>query len=1627
MSWPVLPLGLLGSQASTSDNDTYQVSRSLRFNVSDSTYLSRTPASSGNRKTWTFSAWVKRSTIGSAQANYILGSAQAPSGTNGVYFGFGSDTLFFGDYATSGWDWYLQSSSLFRDTSAWYHVVAQYDSTQATASERAKLYVNGVRLTAFDGASTYPGPSADSRFNQASVGMAIGRLGTYDGNYFNGYIAEVQFIDGQALTPSSFGETDATTGRWKAKAFTGTYGVNGFYLPFSNTTTGSNSVLFSEDFSAAMYPKDASSVTTNTTTAPNGATTADTFTENSATATHRFYFNNLTYTNGVTFTSSIYVKANTRSAVALENWNGTVANYCFADLSNGTIISGSHASAAITSVGNGWYRISVSNVGTGAAACGSAFYIMNNAIAGSLSYTGNGTGSIFIWGLQTEASSTVGPYFATNGTAIGSTLLLGADASVSTGGYNNWVANNLSVTPGTGNDSLVDSPTNFGSISTTLVDDTYQISKSLRFNSADSAFLTRTPSVASNRTTWTWSGWVKRSSLGGAHILMEGGSQGTTDSAFYFDSNNNLDFFNRITTSVLGRRITSQVFRDIGSWFHLVVVWDSANATASERIRIYVNGSQITSFSSQTNPGPSELSSINNTVLQKIGATGASTPTGGYFGGYLAEVHFVDGQALTPSSFGTRDVNTYLWKPKAYTGTYGTNGFYLPFTNQGTTQNLLTHSEDFSNAAWTKHQSTVTVNAAVAPNGTTTADKLIETATVGDHQLNRAYTAVDNTTYTLSAYAKAGERTVFRLYLQNKAGTYNFSDFDVVTGTIPLTSGVVPAISAVGDGWYRCSVTANAGTGAFASPLAILSYGTGTAGSGTNGLFVWGAQLEASSSTGPYMVTGASAQTSTLAIGADASVSTGGYNNWVANNLSVEAGVGNDSLVDSPTYYGTDNGAGGEARGDYCTLDPLSITGGTFTNGNLRYAGPGDWRRTNSTMSMSAGKWYFEVTLANAPYPGRTASTAYNAFGLSPSNVTNSSIGPGSVTDALVLFDSGFFKNFAGATTDGGTAFLAGDVLSVSVDLDANTFVFRRNNVQITSGTIGGTPGRSLTPCILSYSNEYGVMDVNFGQRPFIHAAPSGFKALRDYNKLPVPTGGEVRGNYATLNPLDFSCPGTISNGNLQYVQSTLNPRGGRSTMAVSSGKWYWEVTNNGGNNCPGIIRDIGALTSYIGSNADGWGYFIDGQKYNNGTGTNYGASYTTNDVIGIALNMDAGTLVFYKNGVSQGTAFSGLSGTMSPAFSSSNGSAVSFTVNFGQRPWAYDAPFGFKPLCTTLLPQPTIQKSSTAMDVVTYTGNSGTQTISSLGFSPDLVWLKRRNLADSNGLFDSVRGAGWRLQSNDTTAEVLRTDVLTSFDSNGFSITGSDTQSNFLNSTYVAWAWDAGSSSATNTSGSITSTVRANPIAGVSVVTYAGNSTGGATIGHGLGASPKLIIFKCRNFTYQWLTYHGSLPNTSILALDSTAAAAPGFSTFLNSTNPSSTVVTLGSTVGVNESSRTYVAYCFAEVEGFSKIGSYTGNGSADGPFVYCGFRPRWIMYKRTDTTGNWNIIDTARDTYNPEQTLLRANLPNPDESNAVYAQDFTANGWKIRSTNVDINVDTKTYIFAAFAESPFKYARAR
>jgi len=781
--------------------------------------------------------------------------------------------------------------------------------------------------------------------------------------------------------------------------------------------------------------------------------------------------------------------------------------------------------------------------------------------------------------------------------------------------------------------------------------------QSLRFNSADSTSLTRTPASAGSRTTWTWSGWLKRTTTGSDTFILSANGGNTNDQILNFYINSSDKFVIDSYTNVY--RVSTQVFRDVGAWYHIVVVWDTTNATAQSRARVWVNNTEITAWDTNATISSGQLGGVNGAFIHSIGRREGLNDK--FFNGYMTIMNMVDGQALTPSSFGANDPNTGVWSPVPYSGTYGTNGFRLSFQdNTGTTATTL--GRDYS----------------------------------------------------------------------------------------------------------------------------------------------------------------------------------GNGNNWTPNNFSVAAGVNNDSLTDGPTNWGIDYGNGGEVRGNYCTLNPL-------------------------------------------------------------------------------------------------------------FNLDTGRNTVSDGNLKTFSGT------------------------------------------------------GDTAGVYTS------------------------------GTFAIPAGKWYWEGLYFQSAD-PGFNAGIGLGTTNTDTGRITYNY--SGTKTSGGSTTSYGAAYVSGDIIGVAMDMDAGSISFYKNGVSQGVAVTGISGTIFPMFLQIRTGSVSggWTANFGQRPFAYPAPPGFKCLCSTNLPTPTVGATSTTQaddyfNAVAYSGNSSTQTITT-GFQPDLVWIKSRSTADVHTLQNVISGARYYLISNSTAAEATQpdSDGVSSFTSTGFSLGYTDSDAwNKTGNTYISWAWKAGGTGVSNTAGSISSTVSANTTAGFSVVAYTGTGSN-ATVGHGIGVAPSMIIVKRRGAADTWRVYHSALGNTKFLNLNETAAAGTA-STVWNNTSPTSTVFSIGTDSAVNSSSagNTFVAYCFAEIAGFSKFGSYTGNASTDGPFVYLGFRPRFILAKRTDTAGfDWVMTDSSRSPYNVVDKRLFANTSDA-ESSATGPYDYLSNGFKLRNTNTNENASGGTYIYMAFAESPFNYSRAR
>ena len=532
--------------------------------------------------------------------------------------------------------------------------------------------------------------------------------------------------------------------------------------------------------------------------------------------------------------------------------------------------------------------------------------------------------------------------------------------------------------------------------------------------------------------------------------------------------------------------------------------------------------------------------------------------------------------------------------------------------------------------------------------------------------------------------------------------------------------------------------------------------------------------------------------------------------------------------------------------------------------------------------------------------------------------------------------------------------------------------------------------------------------------------------------------------NYATLNPLN---PGVtqLANGNLDYSGSAYQYV--RSTQVMSGDKYYFEVTTTEANinvgimdvaTAPSTITALGSPVGYgIKSRPSGPAYTYKTQL-SPATDTSISPQMAANDVLGFSVDLVNGTLSVSRNGsgTDWGTLFTGIDTTKSFYVYAGHESAVSstvFQINFGQRAFAYTPPTGFKALNTSNLPAPDIADGSEYFNTVLYTGDNSEQSITGVGFQPDFAWIRRRNGIAGHCLQDAVRGVQKFLTADSDEAEYTSSGTIISFDSDGFTLGAGNPliETNNTGGNFVAWNWLASNTSgSSNTDGDITSTVSANQTAGFSIVTYAGSGTGGDSIGHGLGVPPKMIIAKSRGGgpypTASWAVYHESIGASKSLALDTTAAAAGPYSnpgTIWYNTTPTSTVFYVGNLNETNGSNN-YVAYCFAEVEGYSKFGKYVSNNSADGPFVFCGFKPELVWLKKTSGSSNWFMYDAARNEYNVTGNKLYADssaAENGEDGGSTTSNtiDILSNGFKLRTNNGTNNGGD--YIFCAWAQHPF------
>ena len=460
---------------------------------------------------------------------------------------------------------------------------------------------------------------------------------------------------------------------------------------------------------------------------------------------------------------------------------------------------------------------------------------------------------------------------------------------------------------------------------------------------------------------------------------------------------------------------------------------------------------------------------------------------------------------------------------------------------------------------------------------------------------------------------------------------------------------------------------------------------------------------------------------------------------------------------------------------------------------------------------------------------------------------------------------------------------------------------------------------------------------------------------------------------------------------------------------------------------------------------------YDNGRRWNGssyeGSGNNEYATISAGDVFGIKAGN--GELRFFQNGNDLGVAFTGLSGSYKFANFAAGATGTGQTWNFGQDStfhgqetagtttdknglglFKYSDASGCIALCASNIADSVIGPNSNTQagdnfNTVLYTGNGTGQSITGVGFQPDWVWLKTRSVGYQHSLYDSVRGGQYRLASDQTAAEVDNSSAnLQSFDVDGFTV-GTLINDNQNSVTYVSWNWKAGGTASSNTDGSITSQVSANTDAGFSIVSYTGNFTGSTTVGHGLSKKPELIFVKNREVARNWLVWNKDATSEKVLYLNLTSGENTSAAAFGTHTNE---VFGVDASVETNENTKDMIAYCFHSVEGYSKVGSYTGNGSSDGTFIHTGFRPAWILFKRLSGGSNgWFLMDTTRDTGNVMNTFLRPSSANDEDTAANSIADYLSNGFKLRGTGGDLNTSGQTYIYLSFAEVPFKYANAR
>lgn len=777
-------------------------------------------------------------------------------------------------------------------------------------------------------------------------------------------------------------------------------------------------------------------------------------------------------------------------------------------------------------------------------------------------------------------------------------------------------------------------------------------------------------------------------------------------------------------------------------------------------------------------------------------------------------------------------------------------------------------------------------------------------------------------------------------------------------------------------------------------------------------------------------------------IGIYADLSSNQYKGYIAQTIFL------DGICYDASYFGKYN--------DSNVWIPQTYSGSYGTNGYRLLYEQGNGNTIGTDSSTNSNDFTKSTAVS-------TLADGTSWSGLAP-NWTTANYGahPRAIFDSKYATSSSFYYGGPGtAYLDNLGAALGTGVTEIKIThyprLGTNTFTI--------NGTSTSASGNSDQEMTVTHDGS-AITSMSFAGNDVAHYGVGGIKVngmvltdQRRVNCLDTPTNNQTivspidNGNRAQL---DFNFGGLAISGKTTQYQVT------RATFAVDSGKWYWEcrLTNTDkGTYYPsqGIANvdtmDLEANSQAGGANfADSPQYMANGQKYIATVLSGFGASFDLGDVIGMALDMDAGTLTCYKNGASQGVLTSGLSGTFTMC---ANNYAASTAVsayaetdyNFSG-PFVYTPPTGHSALAVSNDTEPTIKNGKDHCGVVLYSGDASSgRDISGLNFQPDFVWLKGRNIAYNHRLYDSLRGVNKSLITNVSDGQYTHTNALTAFNSDGFEL-GTETSYNDSGNSYVGWCWKAGGApTATNsnaagaaqTAGSVkvngsdgsfaqgsiaVKKMSVNTEAGFSIVEYQGTGSAG-TIPHGLGAVPEFAIFKRHDGTSAWEIYHKDVGNTQTLQF-STAGKSSANAAYFNNTSPTSTLFSLGAGGVNNTNGEQVIAYIWSSVKGYSKAGEYYGSTNSsshtdEGDFVYCGFKPQFVIIKNT-VSADWIIIDDVRNDFNPRYNIIYPNTSSSESTmTTTAAVDFTANGFKIRQGGSFIGDDSYPYVYMAFASNPF------